>query len=272
MEIIIKNLIVIAITLVVCSLLIFMAKKVIDRIFNLSDKIGNFLTQKLSARLKKNRWNRACLEILFLIATLLLMFISFTQFRYIALVFYAILVLILGSLIKYIREESPDSLSILQLLSNKVNKKNYFINRLILMLEQCDSILLLIGAIVVTLSFIIQLKWPNSVYYGAVLVVPLYVNMWIYFTLRLKFRKEQSIVNIRRLIAYLSLLVLVVMDSYMKFYYYFFEKEHYKKDGTFFLLYIASIIFIAIDRFLKALIEDYKKFKEQIEEDSSSDQ
>ncbi len=132
---------------------------------------------------------------------------------------------------------------------------------MILVFEQLNSILYLMVAMVVTLTFFTELKWPNSAYYIALITLPIYTNLWIYFTYKLKLQGDEEVLNIRRLLAYLLLVIYVLKDSYLKFYCFFDNKQHYKMDNTSYLLYIASIVFIALDRFLKAWTDDYRKFK-----------
>lgn len=260
---IIKNLIVIGLTLATGTLAIYILKKIINIGFDWIEKLGNFLVKKFGSKLNY-KLSLVFLEIVYIIATIIFIFFLVKGFRFIGFIIYIIIVLVIGSLSHYTRKEKPGILSLLEYLSNKINKRNYFINRLGLILEQGSSILFLMAAIVITLTFLAELRWPNAIYFGSVIVIPLYTNIWIYFTLKLKIRAEEDITNIRRLISYLLLLAIITVDSYFKFNQFFSREGQYEPSESFFIVYIGSIIFIAIDRFLKAFIEDYKKYNNQL--------
>lgn len=260
-----KNIIIILCTLGIVGMGIFAYKYVFDKVFNVIEKLANNFALILGPRIK-HRWSRPLLELILLLSVPVMLFLIPVEYRDLALPIYSIFIFLIGAINQYIRKELPESFSILEFISNKINTKNYFVNRFSLVINQGDSILFLLAAITITLTFLIELKWPDFIYYGLILIIPLYTNVWIYFTYKLSFNKDEEQISIRRLIAYFLLVIFVCNDTYIKFFQFFFEKDN-KPDEVHFLLYIGSIIFIALDRFLKALIDDYNEFENQLKMD-----
>ena len=62
-----------------------------------------------------------------------------------------------------------------------INKENYIFSRVNSFFEHCLDISL-ICILIITYTFIIELSWPKYVYFFGFLVLPIYTNIWIYFT------------------------------------------------------------------------------------------
>lgn len=260
---ILHNFIVIFLVLLLGFVSLYIIKKVFDFSFKQIELTSEVIASKLGPTLKKFSKIRALLEINIFLVTIATIFLTKKIGLYIWGI-YLIIISIIAAIISYIRKELPDSLSILVIFTNKINKKNYFVNRLILIFEQFESVLFLIVATYVTLIFFTKLKWPITYYYAALLTTPIYCNLWIYFNYKLKIKIEDDTVNIRRLLAYLVLVIYVLKDTYIKFYYFFAKGTEYKMDQNTYLLYLSSIVFIALDRLLKAWTDDYKKYLKEL--------
>jgi hypothetical protein len=169
-----------------------------------------------------------------------------------------------ASMVQYIRETINTNSSIIKQLMNYIDtsKKNYFLYFIYSFLEQIlsgDTIFWLI-LYQVSNTFFVSLKWPDSVYYGLLLLIPIFSNTWIYFTYRLSLKDKASI-SIRRIIVYVLLIAFSIRYNYFNYMYYIKIDNDSIKSEMIFLLNTASVLFVAIERLLKAWTEHYLDFK-----------
>jgi hypothetical protein len=164
------------------------------------------------------------------------------------------------SLANVIKNTDPNFLFRLVDYIDTKTKENYYLNRLILIMDQGSSIIYLTVAILLTYLFIGYLSWPAPLYYLITLVIPMYLNLWIYFTYKLKVRVDAHTVNIRRLISYSILTIFIVSENYGRFGSLFFNNPEVQLSETNFFAQSAIVIFFAVERLLKLLTEDYKCF------------
>ena len=255
-----KNLIVVGLTIVSLIIGVLALKIGLDYAFKVLEKSSDAFATRIVPRLRKYKHTRVILELLFLIVGALFLVINGTGSRFYVVPIFIIYIFINTSVIYHLNKKSPEMFSLLTWIADRTNTKNYFINRLGLFLNQGASILFLLAALQVTYSFFAQLQWPNPFYYVAYLALPLYLNLWIYITYKARIRRDEDVINIRRLIAYLCLTIYTFVDGYIRFESYFGVSKPQTEPSFNFFLLISSLIFIGLERFLKALTDDYRSY------------
>jgi len=249
------NFIVVVLTLALLAVMGFSLKFLLDKgLFPSIEKISTFMAQRL-----KWRYWVISLEILFIIGLIcsFILFIVKNEMSEYILFVYFIFVLFISGLIYQLKKLTPNCLSIFEKMSFNMN--NYFFSRVNLFLEHCVD-MSLISILVITYSFIIELKWPTYVYFVGFLVLPIYINVWIYFTKKGELRNTE-ITSIRRAFAYFLLVIYAIYQANILFMNVFLEKNLTILDESNLILYVAAFVFIAIERLLKALTDDYIRYK-----------
>jgi hypothetical protein len=248
---------IVILTLAALALIGFGTKFLLDKgIFPALEK-GTSLIAK---RLKWKYWV-VFLEILFTITTIcsLTLFFMIKEFvDYIAIIYF-ILILSISVLIYQLREQEPEYTSLFSKIKDNFNTENYFFSRIDLFFKYCLDLSLIV-MLVLTYTFIIELEWPTYVYFIGFLVLPIYSNIWIYFTVRGKLR-DNDVISIRRGFAYFLLSLYAVYQAYILFLNVFFQKSIELTNENNLILYIAAFVFIAIEQVLKAFTDDYIQYK-----------
>ncbi|KUO53144.1 MAG: hypothetical protein APF76_03635 [Desulfitibacter sp. BRH_c19] len=231
----------------------------IGKLFNELELISNKIAQKIVPWLSKFRLSIIILEFAFLAFSILFLIVM-CKAKYWAFIPYVIYSFINSAILITLRKQTPKQASFFDLAgirNKKFHNENYFFSRLGYFGKNGFSLIILLVLIQIIFRFLLLLEWPISVYYIAYIVFPLYVNFWIYFD-KLKFNEDKIIVNLRRLIAYFFLVAYGFFNGYQKVISFFIDNEAVDEYSLFFS--ISSVIFIALDRFTKALANDYKEF------------
>lgn len=192
------------------------------------------------------------LEVLYVIIALWFLLLSPQELSYFLL--FTLITITWGSCICFLRKTSTDYFSFLDWARKSINHKGYIVSRVHLIFEQMQGILTIMAALALTYSFV-RLHWPLHIYYLAFLALPVYMNAWIYFTWRLNFNNNDVVINIRRIISYSLLAMLLLHIYFLKFINANFDMDMERK---YFILLGGSVIFTAIERVLKAILDDYR--------------
>ncbi|MBV4427346.1 hypothetical protein [Clostridium tyrobutyricum] len=256
-----KNFIIIFLTLIFTLIPILILKWIMEIVMVYIEKLINFITYKYILKLKF-RYLLVFCEINILIIPFFLLIIFRKRLRIFSYLYIFLFLFIWGSITFYIRKERKNTFSLIDNIANKININNYFINRINLLFKQGSSMMILIVVFEFTILAFTELEWPMFLQYIAFLVLPIYLNIWIYLTHKLKLKDDYTI-NIRRIIVYILLVVYVLGDSYYKFYSILYYNTSPKLDLSNLFVYIASVFFIALERVIKLIIDDFKSFKKR---------
>lgn len=104
---------------------------------------------------------------------------------------------------------------------------------------------------------------PDEIYFYIFLSIPVIANTWIYFVYGKGKPRNSEDESVRRIICYIIIIILLFSDSRTKFLEF---TAHGKVNTTTNVLVsgVVTVLFIGMDRILKVIIEDYDKFKKQI--------
>lgn len=153
--------------------------------------------------------------------------------------------------------------SILDWLSQINTIKNYFFYSIRSLFIETLDLIYTVGLALYFTYFILILRWPMPMYYFIFIALPLYLNFWIYLSvlpfLKLRFRIDENVINIRKFIAYCLLAVLILSDNYSKFENVILGGEM-KLDGKSLFLLSSSVVFAALERVFKAGIDHYQSY------------
>lgn len=255
--VIVRNITVIGLTLVTFTVLMLILKWGLNQFFGLGEKLAARIRHFLIFR-----GSLFILEILMLMMFGLLIFFHNKPLVVVTIMIVTFLIAIIGA---EVREAKPNAFSLFKLLPVFFNKDIYLVNRVSLFMDESTSVMTLIVALIVTFTFFTSLKWPDKYYFVFFIVLPAYSAFWVYFDLKklkLRLNHEDSI-NIRRLVAYTFLAIYTCYDLYSKFTLLMNNQKLQDLNLTSFFYYSATVMFIALERVLKTLTDDYKKFKQQ---------
>lgn len=169
-------------------------------------------------------------------------------------------IIIIALIVMYIKKEHTDMFSLLDHILDKINTKNYLVNRLGYLFKQTYSIIVLFLISYITFFIFTQLEWIPAIYYIGFISFPIYLNIWIYVSYKLKLENKDTI-SVRRFIVYSLLVIYIMGDCYSKFYSLLFYNTAPKVDIISLFFYMLASIFIAIERLIKVVINDYAHFK-----------
>ncbi|WP_144475467.1 hypothetical protein [Cytobacillus oceanisediminis] len=177
----------------------------------------------------------------------------------IAMLVYSVIIVIISSFVTELKSKlkEPKYKSLLNDLIYKINKENYFINRITLLLgKTAIGFMVLILVIYILFIGLITFKgMPYQAGYLILIFVPVGLAAWVYL---ISFDKTSQ--NLRRILAYFILLILSFNKSYQDFQV-LLEIEN-KNDVNDYFIFLILTIFIAIDRLAKGMADDYKEYKE----------
>lgn len=252
-----SNLLIIVLTILSLSIIAFLLYWILRMLFKIMDICSEKIISRFGVWLSRHRWSILSLEVLLLIGLILTVLVFFKGIIW-PLIIYTVITVVGGNILNYLRKNSNNPISLL-IFSKKIRKDSYLISRLSLLLENGLSFFYLLLTLELTLLFFAKLNWPISTYYFAFIVLPIYFNIWIYVS-KFKLNRDKNMVNQRRMISYFILVVYVLFDCYQEFLG-FLNVQVTDVYSIFFS--ISSVVFIAIDRFTKALVDDYEKYKSE---------
>ncbi|MFD1412949.1 hypothetical protein [Oceanobacillus jeddahense] len=183
------------------------------------------------------------------------------QWSLIAFLTYPLLVIFLGTLVDELNKNLKKKVFIPKVRIPGFMKENYIVDRLKLL---CGRILLHI----VIYLLIFYILWTifevtldndtisyQSIYFMFVLL-PIALTIFVYIGV-----KDESEMNLRRIITYLGLLIFAFIDSYSQF------KELFGEEGLGslfnYFVYITLGIFAALENCVKAIYNDYRFYHKE---------
>lgn len=261
------NLFIIMLTMLCTVLLVFMLSYIFEKgIFPYSDKIAIYITMKL-----KSKYVIILFEFIFTVVglTVLYIYLQFIVQKKI-LPFYVILpctmlILVISSIIFRFRKNNLNVSSLFTTLNGSLKKfmKKYPIRLFFSLLEQTMNSFSIMISQIITYTILLHLENDHIAYYVGIITMPIYVIIWVYYTLDVRpisiKLQEARISNIRRCLVYLLLVVYAMIESYEIFLHYICSKECFAET----FVSITVLVVIALDRLMKAIINDYKLFNDE---------
>ncbi|MFF2529510.1 hypothetical protein ACFVS2_11475 [Brevibacillus sp. NPDC058079] len=257
----ILNLKVIILTIIALGILSYILNIILSKIFFPG-------VERISleiAKYAKGKYILLAMEVLFilLVVTHALLFLKYTTSPNSLLFVFSsffITLFFVADITYQIRKKCANLPSLFILIKKGYNKQNYFMNRSKLFFEELISIFFLMVALVVSLTFLVQLKWPHETYFIGYVLIPVYAVLWSYFNTKLRFRPKESI-RFRRIIFYFFIAVLSINECFDK-YKQILESEKITMtiDYQSLFSYAGVVIFLALDRVIKELSDDKNDF------------
>lgn len=240
--------------------------KIIDPFF---EKIGKWISGKLIKKTKRNAQKILTIsEILFSIITIVFISSNFIVFFLLdfaqkqglifsIFVIYSIFILIISRVILDLKDSIEDYESVLEKLAVKINKDSYVINRLgIIFGRTAISLLTHILIIYALLVGVVTFQsMPYQVYYMILIILPVSLVTFVYLT---DFDEQSQ--SMRRILVYFLLLMVALWKSFNDFK--VLMELGVQNLFSDYVVFIFLTIFIAMDRLVKSVIDDYKSYHE----------
>ncbi|MGF7031237.1 hypothetical protein J2T17_002143 [Paenibacillus mucilaginosus] len=175
------------------------------------------------------------------------------------------IILILASALHELRKLYPTYKSFILKKFQSVNinklKEIYLVDRLIILFRQGLEFLYVFFAYVISMVFLVKLKWTPNVYFLSFCFTPLYANYWVYFTGFFCVNEKKNEVLVRRVFIYSILALFITYQVFVEFQQYIYERKNVR-DWLLFMFAGSGVMYIAFDRILKEVTVDYIDFKE----------
>lgn len=249
-------------------LVYFLLTKIIVPIL---EKIGQIISSFLIKKFKKQISGfMIFIEVIVLISTIWFIYEAFdtllfkiehtvSKFVYVCSIYLTVIIL-LGSTLSNLRTHGVEYKGILGKISKKIDsKKFYVINRIKNSYKTLYTLLLynLILFVIVVGSATFR-NISIHLFYIFCLSVPIFLVMFVYLT---KNKVEQ---NVRRIISYFLIIVLVILKSFKDFS--VLIEMDIQNPVTDYMTWISITIFTAMDRFIKAIIDDRNDWRKDPED------
>lgn len=233
------------------------------------EKFSRYLSSIFFNRIKSRYYNAVykISEVCFIFLSLvyiILMSISIVTDKYEILfgtvAIYSPLVIVMSEFIFKLREKigADEGYAIIRKLVHSVNKEKYLINRLSLLFGKTGlGLLVFIFVILILLIGVSSFSdLPFFTYYFVLICIPIGLAGWVYIT---SFDQESQ--SVRRVVAYVVLLILAFGKSYSDFKILLDLEKH--NPFSDYLLFILLTIFMAVDRLVKSVLDDINEFKKK---------
>ncbi|MGN4444789.1 hypothetical protein ACTFOB_07710 [Bacillus cereus group sp. MYBK79-1] len=180
---------------------------------------------------------------------------------------YSVFVVIVSRIKFDIEKELGAFNSIIQKMLKKINQDNYLINRLgILFGKTALSLMIHITIICVFFVGVVNFKhMPYQIYYIVIIILPISLITFIYFT-------DRDLVsqNMRRILSYFLLMVIALGKGYNDFKILMgIDTPNQFND---YLVFLFLTVFIAMDRLIKSIVDDYIAYHKSEENIDLSDE
>jgi hypothetical protein len=264
------NLKVIILTLITLGLLSYLLNLILSKVLF----PGIEIIASRIAVFAKGKYIIVVMEAMFLLTVLLhvslfLNYLDSEKSELLIFVSFFLTLLLIADITYQIRTKSDNLPSLFMLIKKGYNEQNYIMNRSKLLIEELVSIFFLMVALVVTLTFLVQLNWSNETYFIGYVLIPVYAVFWSYFNTKLQFRPKES-TRFRRVIFYFLIAVLTFHDCYDKYKQILAsEKITLTIDYQSLFSYAGMVIFVALDRVFKELSDDKNDFDKKQNRDVS---
>jgi hypothetical protein len=221
------------------------------------DYVGAFL----AVRVKVKSYTIIVIESLFIFClTILSSFCFMFERNYLLLSSLFLYGVIAGSFVRHVRNNNLQLFSLIAWTKRKINLNNYYINRLKLICDQLPDFIYLWGSAVVTLQAF-RLPWPGEFYYAGFLILPIYLNIWIYCTSGFYMQTDGAVIFGRKWIAYAIITFLTLYDGFVKYQAIALDNKVITMDAIgMFSIIITLGAFSALERFFKFWNDDYRSY------------
>ncbi|MEC3857905.1 hypothetical protein VSK70_18330 [Bacillus sp. WOD8 KX774193] len=252
----------------------FLINKVILPFLEKIGEIGARILIRMSKRIIKSVL--IVFEVLIIIATLVLIYFIFQiiigteiekmKWSILSVVCaYPIFVVIVSRIKLDVEKELGTFNSVIQKMVSKINKKNYLINRLdILFGKTTLSLMIHITIICVLFAGAVNFEhMPYQIYYIVIIILPISLITFIYFT-------DRDLVsqNMRRILSYFLLMMIALGKGYNDFKILMgIDTPNQFND---YLVFLFLTVFIAMDRLIKSIVDDYIAYHKTEESTDSS--
>ncbi len=268
------NLITVGIYIAIIVLILVIIKLAIkylsDRIINLSVKMSEKIYPKL-----KYKYSALAMELIYCICTIAEIYI-YIKVNFIikltSMSLYILFIIMLTATYGMLRKNRnlfsiADSIKLLLEKASEKIAQYYlfnFITKIIKQLCNKDTYYLILLVFLTSPLFIV-LKWPYSINFSFYIILSLYINVWTYYSYKLKLHQDENIINTRRIFVYLCLVAFSIIYYYSEYINFVNYQKNEPKDGTLFIINLIIIFYITIERVLSIITKDYRLFKENKE-------
>lgn len=259
-----ENIITVCLWAVSICIGIFLFKQALSFFTFYIEYLGKCIIVQILSRLK-NRHLYLVLEMIYLvgIVVLFLYLLTFPDGSLIVTCVMFLYVSLGNSIALEYRRIYPERLTLAHFLEKPDFHRVYVFSRLFLLIRELITFFTPMTFITIFLIMLTYFEWPLWVYFFQYLVFPIILNVWVYFLYLKKSKGTTERANIRRTISYLLALSFSIIEGYSRFCSLHGIPFPISYDNfTFFS--ISSLIFIALDRLLKAVTEDYEKFQAKL--------
>ncbi|MGM8216835.1 hypothetical protein ACLIA0_14975 [Bacillaceae bacterium W0354] len=235
----------------------------------LLEKIGKSLAKIIIQKTKEKNIKKILylIDIIYLLLLilslfLLLIFIVNKNYNYFAIyiLIYAIIIIVLATLYIEIKDKKlPKYTSIINKVMRviNINTNTYIVSRIKIIIDKSSmsAFIHFLITYITIVSYTYFTRIPIQVQYFLLLAIPFSLNSWIYFTSCNAIEQR-----VRRIVAYGVILVITIWG-------YFIEYKSYaiyliQDDALNYLIVFFIGIFIAVDRFLKSIVEDIRIYRD----------
>ncbi|PHC68880.1 hypothetical protein [Bacillus wiedmannii] len=235
------------------------------------EKISQFISSFLIKNFKKQLSGfMVVIEVIMLIATIWFIYTAFdtllfkieqavNKFVYVCSIYLTVIILF-GSTLSNLRVHGVEYKGIIGKISKKIADKNfYIINRIQNSSKTLYTFLvydLILFVIIVGITTFHNIS--IHLFYIFCLSIPIFLVMFVYLT---RNKREQ---NVRRITSYFLIIVLVILKSFKDFS--VLIELDIPNPITDYMTWISITIFTAMDRFIKAIIDDRNDWRKELED------
>ncbi|ETT74537.1 hypothetical protein [Bacillus mycoides] len=165
---------------------------------------------------------------------------------------YPIFIVIISRIKLDVEKELGTFNSIIKKIVAKINKENYLINRLDILFGK-TTLSLMIHITIIYVLFVGAINFehmPYQIYYIVIIILPVSLITFIYFT-------DRDLVsqNMRRILSYFLLMMIALGKGYNDFKILMgIDTPNQFND---YLVFLFLTVFIAMDRLIKSIVDDY---------------
>jgi hypothetical protein len=184
---------------------------------------------------------------------------------YLFVLLYLVVIFFIGAIANQKRSDHPNYPT-LSTWVKKLKNKYYFVNRFIVQMKELITIMFVFVPFVILHQIIKICRWPVIAYYFLFLSLPISLVVWVYYP----WLKDMNIadddiraksITARRLFVYEIIVIYALIDIYSRFNQ---LAQHQKINDTYMLIfYSVSAVFLAFERLIRFIIDDYKLFKKE---------
>jgi hypothetical protein len=235
----------------------YVMKRSVPFILKRVEQVGAFLATRVHVK----SYTIIVIECLFLFCLAFLSNLCFMFERnYMLLIILFLYGATAGSFVRHARNNNSQLVSLIEWTKRKINLNNYYINCFKLICDQLPDFVCLWASAVVTLQ-VFRLPWPGEFYYAGFLILPIYLNVWIYCTSGFRMQTDGAVIFGRKWIAYAIMTFLTLYNGFVNYQAVVLGNKVIMVDAIgLFSILITLGVFGALERFLKFWNDDYRSY------------